>query len=177
MALSQGWPGLFFGGFFFKALSLNLLWQTDPCSSRRSHQLTGKRWLGFGLTFPWKLCHSAGAGGRHIGCGRATDTELFVHFVTNISCCQGEKKKQNPKLWVINLSSNLYCARFRGCVRLCLLSKLPCTGSWELLALSKDKAEMERYPSLGITGKRSSSSTLPKRGLCEHCCRNSLSFG
>lgn len=88
-----------------------------------------------------------------------------------------KKKNQNPKLWVINLSSNLYCARFRGCVRLCLLSKLPCTGSWELLALSKDKAEMERYPSLGITGKRSSSSTLPKRGLCEHCCRNSLSFG
>lgn len=170
------WVGFSF--FFFKALSLNLLWQTDPCSSRRSHQLTGKCWLGFGLTFPWKLCHCAGAGGRHIGCGRATDTELFVHFVTNISCCQGEKKKkQNPKLWVINLSSNLYCARFRGCVRLCLLSKLPCTGSWELLALSKDKAEMERYPSLGITGKRSSSGTLPKRGLCEHCCRNSLSFG
>lgn len=32
-----------------------------------------------------------------IGCGRATDTELFVHFVTNISCCQGVKKKKPNK--------------------------------------------------------------------------------
>lgn len=165
---------LFF--FFFKTLFLifflNLLWQTEPCSSRKSHQLTGKYWLGFGLAFPWKLCHSAGKTHKMWQGYRYRFVCTFCHKHLLLS---GRKKTNHqPKLWVINLSTNLYCAHFLGSSGAVFAQQAAL--HWELLALSKDKAEMERYSLMGITGKPSSSVTSPKRGLCEHGCRNSLPF-